>query len=192
MSPETSFPNRSGSRKWIWSPDVQYPGDRDLRHREPDGARVVHSYDERLVTTVANTGAGGEELPGKIYDLPCTLLSVSDQHEAGVLEVRSPSGRTAQCLFRRRDLAPRPGEAWQQLSRVVSRDLGYRAHAWLMDRAGQIPYLAAAVWREGDILPPGVSQRILNTPDQDSQFFYNRVAPQLSGGGGWTHGLVFK
>ena len=174
----------------MWSPDGRYPGDRDLRHREPDGGRVVHSYDERLVTTVANTGAGAEELPGKIYDLPCTLLSVSDQHEAGVLEVRSPSGRTAQCLFRRRDLAPRPGEAWQQLSRVVSRDLGYRAHAWLMDRAGQIPYLAAAVWREGDILPPGFSQRILNTPDQDSWFFYNRAAPQLSGGGAAERNIV--
>merc|ERR1711949_89624 len=30
LSPENSFPNRSGSR--MWSPDGRYPGDRDLRH----------------------------------------------------------------------------------------------------------------------------------------------------------------
>ena len=174
------------------SPDFSdaFP-DRDFRPRNEQSIdRFVQNFnDERLVTTVPNIRGPGldqgppggqEDLPNKIYGVPCKLVMVNDILSVGVVEVQNPSGMRVNCLFTRKDLLTPMRR--DKLSAEVSYDSQYRVNAWLMNNTLKIPYMASTVWLEGmqSNMPPHVAQKILGQPSSENISLYTSVASNLA------------
>ena len=141
------------------------------------------------MTTVPNIrGPGGsdgpagvqEDLPNKIYGVPCRLVMVNDILNVGVVEVQNPTGMRVNCLFTRKDIATPLRR--DKLSAEVSYDSQYRVNAWLMNNTLKIPYMASTVWLEGmqSNMPSYVAQKILGQPSPEDINLYTSLASNLA------------
>ena len=163
-------------------------GDRDLRALrggEHSNDRFVQNFnDERLVTTVTNTRGPGEgpasreDLPSKIYGVPCKLIMVNDILSVGVVEIQNPTGMTVNCLFTRKDLMTPVRR--DKLSAEVSYENHYKANAWLMNSSLKIPYMASNIWLDGMQTTNFVAQKILGHPEPANVSLYSNVASNLA------------
>ena len=130
----------------------------------------------RLLATVHNRPVS--PLPERVYECCASLLFPQDFLQCGVLELSGQSGRTARCLFFQRDLV---NQAWQErLSLLVGPQSRLLCSAWLVDREGRIPYLAAAVWHQGGAVPRGCLERLQYNPSQAALEEFNTKAATLA------------
>ena len=186
--------NRSTNEFWRDRISNQTGGFHPGSGSQGEGRRVFSLDNERLLATVTNTNHRHHQhppnhchepdqdlpnLPGKIYDSPCSLLHIDDFLECGVLQLRGSRGQTANCLFLRRDVLVMGRR--ERLSYELPRDGYFRANAWLINSCSNIPYLAANVWFEGaQNLPPILMMRISSSADLDSVNVYNQVSNDLT------------
>jgi len=155
------------------------------RSRSPDHRLVDRSFSpnqtQRLLTTVQNPQLNpntSQQLPDKVYECLGTVVLVQDFLECGVLQLKGADGRTANCLFFRKDVLVHARR--ERLSLETQQGVLFKANAWMMNRAWPVPYLAASVWLDGADIPPVIMAKIFQPPDSRTVELYQSLANDLA------------
>ena len=106
------------------------------------------------------------------------MVLVQDFLECGVIQLRGAEGRTANCLFFRKDVLVHARR--ERMSLETPQNTPFKANAWMMNRDWPIPYLAASVWLDGADIPPIAMSKIFQPPDPRTVELYQTLANDLA------------